>query len=402
MTSPLTGIRILDFSQGWAGPHTSRLLADFGADVISVEYTKRLDMMRGGRVENHAYNRHSRFWHLGRNKYSVTLDLQNPQDRSIFEDLLQVADVFLENSRSGVVDRLGFGYETVKQINPSIIMVSMSAFGQTGPEAANAGYGGSIEAISGIQSLTAYDGETLPNRIKELDVTNGIMGACAVLTALLQRQVTGQGEWIDLSQTEAASHCLIGEHLLAYAANGTVDWPKGNRHPYYAPQGCYRCLGEDRWLAITVQSETEWWAFCHALEHPDWIEDKRFVNRQDRQSHHEALDRLIEAWTSQQDHIAAMNYLQQHGIAAGAVLDLLELCQDPHLAAREYFQRWVDRDGEWKYPGFPIQMSGGGGNIRHRGPDLGEHNQAIIHGLLGRTDYSISPIDPEQIGTFFD
>jgi crotonobetainyl-CoA:carnitine CoA-transferase CaiB-like acyl-CoA transferase len=402
MSAPLDGIRILDFTQGWAGPHASRLLADYGAEVINVEYIKRLDMMRGALLDNQAYNNHARVWHLNRNKHSITLDLHRPLDRSIFSDLLEIADVFLENSRPGVVARLGFCYEQVKMINPSIVMVSMSAFGQTGPEAAHAGYGGSIEAISGIQSLTAYDANCMPNRIKELDVTNGIMGAAAVLTGLIHRQVTGQGQWIDLSQAEAASHCLIGEHLLAHATNAEVNLPIGNRNPNCAPQGCYRCKGEDRWLAITIDTENQWQSLCLAIDHPEWLTDPRFTTSEARQLHHDILDSLIEAWTIQQDHKVAMHYLQSNGIPAGAVLDLLELCQDPHLSAREYFQHFRDGDNDPAYPGFPIRLSKGGGSLRHKGPQLGEYNRIIIHDLLGRTDSSVPTIKSDEIGTFYD
>ncbi len=243
MAAALHGIRVLDFSHDWAGPHATRLLADCGADVIKVEYHRRLDGMRGGRLEDERYNRHPRFWQLHRNKRSLTLDLARPGHRERALVLVRWADVVVDASRPGVLDRLGLTLERMRAERPDLIVLRMSAFGATGPDAPHGGYGGSIEPIAGIQALTGYAPGAVPRRVREMDVINGMAGACAVLTALVRRQATGQGAHIDLSQAEAAIAMLAGDQFMAVAAHAD-DWRvRGNRHREFAPQGCYRCRG---------------------------------------------------------------------------------------------------------------------------------------------------------------
>lgn len=331
----------------------------------------------------------------------MTLDLQDRQDKEIFQELVKVADVVISNSRPGVLKRLGFDYEILKGLNPGIILVSMSAFGQTGPESDYVGYGGTIEALGGIQSLTAYEPEGKPKRIKEMDVTNGIMGACAVLTALIDRQITGQGKWIDLSQTEAATHGLIGEHLMEYAINGNSSLPVGNRDATDAIQGCYRCKGEDKWVVMSISSESEWSAFCELTGHPEWTEDPRFANQEERRKNHDEIDKLIEKWTGQYTHIEAMHLLQSAGLAGGAVLNVADICQDPHLQQREYFQK-PKSGGEVPLAGFPFQLSKGGGSLDKPAPDLGADNRDVICDLLGRPESEVKPISSTEIGTGYD
>jgi len=396
---PLSGVRVLDMGHDWACPHAARLLADFGAEVIKVEYLSRVDGMRGGNKVNAAYNRHPRFFQLHRNKLSVTLDLRKPNERDIFKDLARISDVVMENSRPGVMDRLGLGYDTLKALKPDIILLSMSAFGRTGPDHAYAGYGGTIEAISGIQSLTAYSRDEMPKRIREMDVTNGIFGACAVLTALVHRQHTGRGAWIDLSEMEAATSGLIGEHFLEMAINGTTSLPIGNRHRNAAPHGCYRCAGEDRWIVLTVQSQTEWERLCGIIGRPDLTHDPRFSSPSGRMRHQQGIDEVITAWTSNQKSEEAMRRLQEAGIASGFVADARDLCDDPHLTARQWIQT-INGGNAARFPGFPFRMKEGGGHLRRRGPDLGEDNNVILRQLLDRAD-TLTWTD-DEIGTAFD
>ncbi len=398
---PLRDIRIIDFSHSWAGPHCSRLLADFGAQVIKVEYAKRLCLLRGGRKDNHAYNHHVAWFQVNRNKLALTLDLEIKRDRGILTDLIKISDVFIENSRAGVMDKLGFGYDDISKIKDDIIMLSMTAFGSTGPYCSYAGYGAVMEAVSGIQSLTAYKKGEKPQRVKELDVTNGVAGAGAVMTALMFRKKTGQGQHIDFSQLEAAAHATIGEHLLEYSMKGSQTLPLGNRHWKFAPQGCYRCLGDDKWIALTIRSESEWQVFCEILGRPEWILDKRFATEEARMKNHDALDLLIEEWTTKQTHYQVMQMLQDQGIPAGAVLDVSELSRDPHLKERAYFVR--DTSGaDRQFMGMPFKLSKGAGRVLWQGPDLGQHNEYVVCELLGRSPEEVPAVREDQIGTAYD
>jgi crotonobetainyl-CoA:carnitine CoA-transferase CaiB-like acyl-CoA transferase len=399
---PLQSIRVIDLGHEWACPHAARFLADFGAEVIKVEYPKRLDFLRGALTQDRAYDGKVPFWQVHRNKKSITLDLRDPSEKGIFEALVAESDIVLENSRPGVMERLGLGYERLRQIKPDIIFVSMSAFGLSGPESHYRGYGGTIEALAGIQSLTGYGPDQLPRRIREMDVTNGIMGASAAMSALEARQRTGQGEWIDLSEAEAASHALLGEFVLDQSVNGSHLQPNGNRHPEFAPQGCYPCQGEDSWLVLTVQSEAEWQSLCQLLAHPELADDPRFASPVARHQHHDLIDALISGWSSTIPALQACDQLQAAGIASGPVLSMLDLSADDHLRQRDYFQSPQTDSDHDRYPGFPFRLSRGDGRLVSRGPDLGSHNREIVCDLLGLPESSVPLIDESKLGTSLD
>ena len=398
---PLYGLRVIDLSHSWAGPHAARILADFGAEVIKVEYPKRLCLLRGARKDEKHYDKHPAWHQVNRNKRSVTLDFTREADRDVLTDLLRGADVLIENSRPGVMKRLGFAYEDVVRFQHDIIMLSMSALGATGPYSSYSGYGAVFEALSGIQSLTSYSHGQPPKRIKELDVTNGITGAVAVLTALAYRNKTGEGQYIDLSQLEVAAHTLIGEHLLYCASCNEQFLAGGNRHWFFAPQGCYPCRGQDKWITITIRSNKEWRIFCQTLEKPEWVADQRFLSRRRRKKNQDELDRLIADCTRVQDHKDLMCSLQEQGIAAGAVFDTEELVRDVHLEARGYY---VDSAGNpsKRFMGFPFRLAENPTHIERQGPDLGQDNEFVICRQLGRSRSSLKEFSEEQIGTAFD
>jgi crotonobetainyl-CoA:carnitine CoA-transferase CaiB-like acyl-CoA transferase len=402
MTGPLRGIRIIDITHEWAGPHAGRLMADFGAEVIKVEYFRRLDLMRGGRKDNRIFDRHARFLQLNRNKRSVALDLGDPGDKSVFEALVRHCDVVLSNSRPGVLERLGLGYRDLVKLKPGIILVSLSGYGQTGPEAAYSGYGGGLEATSGVQSLTAYSRTSNPRRIRELDVTNGIGGAAALLTALAERRRGSRGVWVDLSEIELASHVLAGEQIMEYAANGVSSLPAGNRHPVHAPYGCYKCNGEDAWIAIAVRTHAEWTGLCEVVGRPMWIGARRFATSAGRAEHHDEIDRTITEWTATRTKFIAMTELQKSGVPAGAVMNAADLHADPHLAARGYFRRPAEAPAAPPYSGFPFRLSRGGGYVARPGPPLGGSGHDIICKLLGRPGNAVRSLTLADIGTDFD
>jgi crotonobetainyl-CoA:carnitine CoA-transferase CaiB-like acyl-CoA transferase len=400
MSSALNGVRVLDLTHDWAGPHATRLLADCGADVIKIEYARRLDGMRGGYLQDGRYNRHPRFWQLHRNKRSITLDLTCAEHRARALVLVRWADVVVDSSRPGVLDRLGLGWDIMRAERPDLILVQMSAFGATGPDASYGGYGGAIEPLSGVQALTGYDETGPPRRIRELDVTNGIAGACAVLTALLRRQATGQGALIDLSQTEAAISTMAGDRFLEVAAGTGTARAIGNRHRTFAPHGCYPSLGDDRWVVISVQTDGEWQALCQQIGRPELASDPRFSDAVGRRTHHDLIDGAITAWTRQRTHREAMDALQAAGVRAGAVFDAADIAADPHLAARGWM---LDaQDGSGRYPGAPFRLARDPIAVGRRGPFLGEHNAEVGTGILGMTPGEVEDLHPSELGTAFD
>ncbi len=399
---PLDGIRVIDFSHSWAAPHCARILADFGAEVIKVEYVRRLCLLRGARKDGQRYNLHPGWLQVNRNKLSITLDLNVEEDREIFTELIKTSDVIVHNARPGVMEKLGFGCDALAGVKKDLIVLSMSAFGSTGPYASYVGYGAVFEALGGIQTLSSYEKEAKPARVKEMDVTNGVAGACAVMTALLYRQKTGKGQFIDFSQLEAATHATIGEHLMEQAMNGRQTLPLGNRHWKHAPQGCYPCKGKDQWVTVTIRSEHEWRSFCRILEHPEWDGDPRFSNAAARHENHDVLDECITSWTLSLDCHEAMQKLQSAGVPAGAVLDAQRIIKDVHLQERRYFVTIRAHGAKKGFPGLPFRLSRGPGSIRRPGPGLGEDNEHVVCELLRRPKGELKAVKEEEVGTAFD
>ncbi|HEY0973496.1 MAG TPA: CoA transferase [Solimonas sp.] len=395
--APFAGIRVLDFTHDWAGPHTARVFADYGAEVIKIEYPKRLDGMRGGYVEK--INGHPRFWQLHRGKQSLTLDLKLDAHRAVLDELVRGTDLIIENSRAGVMERKGYGYERLKTLNPRIVLLSMSAFGATGPYADYCGYGGTLEAVSGLQSLTAYGSGSARHRVREMDVMNGIMGLCAAMTALWQRDrdgnETGAGQWIDLSENETTGW-FIGEHFLRCARENAQPAALGNRHRQHAPQGCYATAGgEDRWLTLCVRSDAEWTTLARLIGGETLATDARYATATQRRAAHDALDGLIGDWLRAQDGFAAEAQLQAAGLAAAVVMRTADLVDDAQLAARAWFlDAGIDR-----FPGLPFRFARGGGAVAARGPALGADN-ARWFTAAGHGD-AVPELSPDRIGTAY-
>jgi len=390
---PLAGVRVLDFTHDWAGPHAARVLADYGAEVIKIEYPGLLDGMRGG--YRGRINDHPRFWQLHRNKRSITLDLKCDAHHACCRRLAATADVVIENSRPGVMARLGLGYADLRALRQDIVMVSMSAYGATGPWAQYAGYGGTIEALSGLQSLTGYVDDVSTRRVREMDVINGMFGTSAVMTALRHRQQSGRGQWVDLSETETCTW-LAGAAIVAHDL-GSEPRRRGNRHPEHAPQGCYPCNGDDNWLVLTIRDDREWQQFRELMGEPSWMCSPGLDTVAGRRAAHDAIDDGIAAWTSPRNADALEHLLQEHGLAAGRVRDARDLTDDPHLAARQWFQRLDNA----RLPGFAFRFARGGGGISRRGPALGQDNDALL-ATFGLAESDWSSLDDADLGTAFD
>jgi benzylsuccinate CoA-transferase BbsF subunit len=244
--------------------------------------------------------------------------------------------------------------------------------------------------MAGLSYLTAYsDGTPLKPGVAYADAVSGLHAAFAILAALRHRRTTGQGQHIDLSMRESLTP-LLGAAIMDYAMNRRVAKPTGNRHPAMAPHGCYRASGSDRWVAIAVATEEEWRALCGAMGDPPWSRDARFATISNRLKNQDELDRHIEGWTSQHDHIHLMNTLQQAGIKAGAVLDIAELAADPNLNQRGFFEELTHpQAGTHRYPGVSWKMSRTPGRLRLPAPCFGQHNRYVFSELLGMSDEDI-------------
>jgi len=410
----LAGVRVIDLSPIFAGPYCTKLLADMGAEIIRVECAARsgrgvaLPQMKpggafgasfpNGDTGERSYNRFGYYNEVNRNKYAITLDLAKPLGVEVFKSLLKISDVVVESFTPRVMGNFGLDYPVLRETSPRIIVISISGYGQDGPYRDYVTYGGGIEAMVGLSQLTAYaDGEPLKPGVAYADATSGLHAAFAILAALRYRRLTGKGQYIDLAMREAVAP-LLGEVIMDYTINKRAAKPIGDSHPAMAPHGCYRARGEDAWLAIAISSDEEWRAFCHVMGDPPWTREEKFATLAGRLVSREELDRLIEEWTSEYDHIELMNMLQGSGVKAGAVLNIAELAHDPHLKERGFFEELSHPEaGTHRYPGVSWRMSRTPGRLRLPAPCFGEHNRYVFGELLGMSDEELSRLADEGV-----
>ncbi len=413
---PLEGLRVLDLSQVYAGPLAARTLADLGAEVIRVESAVR--STRGGpRPQPGAvypqgdpgrrpFNRSAYYNEVNRNKLAVGLDLSKEAGRDIFKKLVAVSDALIENFSPRVMANFGLDYPVLEGINPRLVMVSISAYGQTGPYRGYVSFGRGIEAMTGLSDVTAYeDSGPIGPGIAYADAVAGLHAAFAVLAALRERRRTGRGRYIDLSLRESLA-AMMGEWLVSLSPKRMggcfrrVERPPraGNRDATGLFQGCYRCRGEDDWIAVAIQSEAEWEAFCRAIGDPPWVREERFADLLSRLRNRAELDRLIEGWTIRHTSEEAMRILQGVGVRAGAVRSVGELFSDRHLRARGFFEKITHPEaGTHDYPGLPWKLGLTPGCIRAPAPCFAEHNAYVFGELLGIPQDRIAALEAEGV-----
>jgi len=397
----LEGLRVLDFGWVWAGPVVGQLLGDMGAEVIKVESRKRLDFVRmfPPFAEGRADPDGALFFHsLHRNKLSVTLDLTQPKAAELVKRLVKICDVVIENFSPKALRNLGLDYPALREIKPDLIMVSLSAAGQTGPWRDIMTYGPSLGALAGLDSLIGYPGErVLGWPMAYTDPASGLLGVFGIMAALRHRERTGRGQYIDLAQWEATT-ALIPEFILDYTMNGRVAGPQGNRHPHMAPHGCFRCQGEDEWISIALETEEEWRSFCRVLGDPPWTREEHFADRHSRLQHQEELNARIEEWTAHRTPKEATKLLQEAGIAAFPSYGIRDILSDPHFEERGV-KVVVDHPkmkGEILY-GIPWKFSRTPGRIRRPAPLLGEHNQYVFCQLLAMSEEEVRSLEEEKV-----
>jgi crotonobetainyl-CoA:carnitine CoA-transferase CaiB-like acyl-CoA transferase len=399
---PLEDVTIIDLTQAWAGTFATSLLGDMGAEIIKIEARNRPDVWRGVMSPEEAalapqnylggdpgpkpYNRSSLFHGVNRNKHSITLNLTMDEGVELFKGLAKRGDMVIENFTPRVMGNLGLGYDTLKEVNPAIIMISMPAYGTTGPLKDCRGVGGTIEPMSGMSSLIGYsEGPPMNHGAMYPDPVAGMMAASALLMALHHQRRTGKGQFIDLSQQETSASMLTSA-LMDYSMNGRVGKRRGNRHDHMAPHQNYPCRGEDEWIAIAVASDEEWQCLVQAMGTPAWAEDEKFGTVLARKDNEDELDRNIGEWTIQHDRYELMEWLQSMGVSAGAVNSPRQTVDDPHLQARGFIEDLDYFDaGRFKTPGLAWKMSATPGRIRRTAPTLGQDSEYILGKHLGIT-----------------
>ena len=384
---PLADVKVLDLMWAVAGPAATRVLADYGASVVRVESTSRIDTARtiGPYHEGQQGPENSGLYlSLNAGKHGLTLDLTKDEGREILFDLVRWADVVTESFSPKTMRAWGLEYKMLRKTKPDLIMVSSCLMGQSGPLSMFAGFGNLSAAISGYYNITGWP-DRLPAGpfLAYTDTVAPRFTVAAILAALDHRRRTGEGQYIDQSQAESALH-FIAPALLDYIVNGRAQSREGNRDAHMAPHGVYPAQGDDRWVAIAVRSDEEWQSFCQIIERPDIAGDERFASQEARLAHRDELDDLVAEWTKNQGEKEIEGMLQARGIPAHVVQNSEELFADAQLAHRGHFVELPhETHGATTVEGSRFRLSRTPAKIERPGPTFGQHNQYVLETILG-------------------
>jgi crotonobetainyl-CoA:carnitine CoA-transferase CaiB-like acyl-CoA transferase len=395
----LKGVRVADFGWVLAGPYSTMLLSYLGAEVIKVESRRRIDEQRvahrAGLSEN--YEASSNFLEINLNKRSVSINISKPEGAALAKRLVAVSDVVIENMRPGVITRLGLGYDELVKVKPDIIMASISGWGGTGPLREYSAYAPCFSAYGGTAHLQGYPDEEPNQGTSSNDARSGTAATFAVLMALVMRQKTGKGQYIDLSACEAMT-TLIGDRMVEYMMSGVSPIRSGNHDAHLAPHAVYRCRGEDRWISIAVSNEEEWDGLRAAMGHPNSLGEATFATAAGRWENRHRLDAAIEEWTRDRDTFELMDLLQAHGVPATPSFTAHDLFSSPHLIERGAItETHHPVQGVRPIIGPPWKMSATPPRIERSAPLLGEDNSYVFGDLLGLSPEEVDRLAEEQV-----
>lgn len=411
---PLSGVRLADFCWWGVGAIATRVLADFGADVVKIESHKRRDMTRnlppfpgrtilpGQIAKTTEPNKSGYFHNNNRNKRSLALDMKEPAGREIVNDLIGVSDLVTENFRPGVMEKWGYTFESLQGLKPDIVWASLSGHGQTGPAA---GYGTNGPVVQALSGLTATAG--LPGRepsgygMSYMDQIAGYYGSIAMMQGLYQRNATGRPQRVEVSSIEAGIN-LLGPIALQLAATGRPYregnvLPPGNRsvdRPA-APHGVFPTNEDDRWIAIAVFTEDEWSGLVQVMGSPQWCGRPEFSSQKLRIRNSEDLERRLSEWTRTQERYVLMSSLQAVGVSAGVVQTAQDRnVRDPQIRITNPFPVLPNATiGEWPVQAEPFHLSQSPQRAgQHGGPRLGSSTRLILTELLNRSDKEIDEL----------
>ena len=393
---PLSDVNVLDLTWVMAGPTATRVLADYGATVLRIESSKRIDT--GRTIVPFIGNQYGpesaiRFQDINAGKLGMTLDLAQEEGRAVFLDLVRWADVVVESFSPKVMRGWALDYKSLRKVKPDIIMLSTCLMGQTGPMSQFAGFGSLAAAISGFYDVTGRPDRPPAGPFGAYtDTIAPRFTAIAILAALDERRRTGRGQYIDQSQAESALH-FLGPALLDYVANGRVQTRAGNRDPQMAPHGAYPASGDDAWVAIAVETDEQWRALCAAFGRPELAAGGRYATASARLTHEEELDAVVAQWTHTRDQFEVERLLQSRGVPAHMVQNSNQVFADPQLAHRGAFVQ-VEHAllGPITIEQAHFRLSRTPARVERPAPMLGEHNHHVLESILGYSDERIASL----------
>jgi len=394
---PLTGIKVLDVSTMIAAPFGATLLGDLGAEVIKVEMPKKGDTLRS--VGPWKGDEPLRWPGLSRNKKSVTLDLHHEEGKAIFKRLVSHVDVLIENFRPGTLERWGLDYETLKQENPKLIMVRVSGYGQTGPYREKAGFGTPCTAFSGHTFIQGYpDRPPVSPSYSLLDYITGVYVAFAAVSALyyLEKNNDSEGQEVDIGLYESMFRFL--EFLVAeYDQLGKVRQRTPGLAGHSSPAGTYETK-DGKFVVMVCSTDSTFNRLAQAMERTDMLEDPRFYTNSQRLKHDEEVQKIVSSWIKQHTQKELLEKLDAFGVPVSPIYTIEDIFNDPHYKARENIVEVEHpRLGKIKIPGVVPKFSRTPGAIRHRAPDLGEHNEEILGGMLGLSQEELAELKEKGV-----
>jgi crotonobetainyl-CoA:carnitine CoA-transferase CaiB-like acyl-CoA transferase len=377
----LKGLRVVDMTRVLAGPFCTMFLADMGAEVIKVEEPGKGDDARG--YPPFLRGTSTYFTNLNRNKQSIVLDLKKPEAKTILLDLLKKTDILLENFKPGTMERLGLGYNEVREANPGIIYASISGFGQYGPYKDRPGYDIIGQAMGGLMSVSGWP-DSPPTRTGTAmaDIVAGLNACIGILAALKGRERTGQGERIDVALVDSMVSAMETV-IQIYLTEGRVPQRVGNRYEFIAPYDSF--AAEDGWVVIGVGGQEVWKRFCRVIGHEELTEDPEFLTNRDRVNNVVRLEEIVTQWTCKRKVADIVSLLMGASVPCSPILNVEQICNDPHIAkAREMI---VEMDhphgGRMNVISCPIKFTRMKPTIRTTAPLHGEHTERVLTGILG-------------------
>jgi crotonobetainyl-CoA:carnitine CoA-transferase CaiB-like acyl-CoA transferase len=392
----LEGYRVLDFTQVLAGPTTSRYMAELGAEVIKIEFAPTGDISRG--VPYLQDGRSGYYVQQNRGKRSLCLDLKHPGAAAVIRELIPKVDIVVENFAPGVIGRLGFAYENVKALNPKIIMCSISTFGQSGPLAERPGYDFIGCAYSGVLSMIGEAGHTpsLP-QVGVGDISTGVHALTGVLAALLHRERTGEGQYVETSLLDCYfSYNDLTVQTASLSRGKVLPRRNGSHHFGVAPLGVFN--GKRGGILIMASTDHQFGYLCQAMGRAELATDKRFLGNADRMANVDELKRIIQEWFDANDDDEAFRLFEEYRVPYAPVLAIEEAMAHPHLRERGIVRKFNDRFlGEFDIPGFPLRFSAYPRHPELDAPTLGEHNHGVLEEYLGYSAERIAALEAEGV-----
>jgi CoA:oxalate CoA-transferase len=396
MVKPLDDVRVLDLTHIYNGPYATLLLALMGAEVIKVEpprtgeNVRRIFKIRGSE-ESYPYIM------LNSNKKGITLNLKTARGKELFKELVKHSDVVVENFAVGVLDKLGLGYEVLKQLNPSIIYANSTGFGRSGPYREYPAFDPIIQAMIGVMSTTGFPSNP-PVKAGPpiLDILGGTHLCAGILAALHMRDRTGEGTIVETSLYDAAIGPLISQFSSHFVNGVTGRW--GNTAPgrVLSPYNCYKA--KDGYVVLLVADDTKWRAFCQVIERTDLLEDARLTTTAGRAKHFDEIDEIVAAWVAPRSRREVIETLAGADITCGIVQDVPEVLQDPHLRARGTLQEITHSTvGKVTVVGSPIRFAEEPPVVASPSPTLGQHNELIYGELLGLSAREMAALKEEEV-----